>query len=64
MSPMLTVCHEERSKIRGGRFSSARTTVDKMAPALADIAACKKIRRFMVQPRHDGCSLSGFEHAI
>jgi hypothetical protein len=48
-SPMFTLCHEERSKMRGGRFAAAaaRSGRESAAVAAAAAEAERKWRRFM-----------------
>jgi hypothetical protein len=47
MSPMLTHCHDERNKIRGGRFDLARKIeFDTAANTVAVVACWMNVRRF------------------
>lgn len=43
-----TVCHEERGKIRGARFSAAWTDTEIYAAMDAMIVVSRKYRRFII----------------
>ena len=51
MSPMFIVCHEERSTMRRGRLSAAKSWGRHAVPASAAVDCVRKVRRFMVSAR-------------
>jgi hypothetical protein len=52
---MFTTCHEDRSRMRGGRPAAAPPTVN---PAAITAAAVRKSRRFMPKLGRNGINLA------